>query len=185
MLGMFGIEDPIGLVKIVASRSVGGGLKGAVYGAVGGFVLGAVGHALGTTPVIETITWINNKGQIKKFTDLKIMEEFDIYKEILVLYNAQDCNKKEFNDSCRHIQSVIFLYKRFLDTESESIMSARKITEYSIMATKSMNELLISSRASDYPESEEVEQSMMNIHLAFDEIINNIRHSTKETLPEF
>lgn len=181
---MLGIEDPSSFLKLVAARSAGGGCKGAVYGALGGFILGAVGHAMGSTPTIETITWVNNRGNVKKFTDLEIMEEFEIYKELLVLYNAQGCNKEAFNDSCRHIQSVIFLYKKFIDSESESIMDARRMTEFSIRATRSMNALLISARASDYPESEDVEQSMMNIHLAFDEIINNIRHSTKETLPE-
>ena len=176
-------EDHVSFIKKIASRSAGGGFKGAAYGAAGGFILGAIGHALGNSSTVETLVWKNNKGQSKKFSDLGIMEEFDIYKELLVLYHARSCNEEAFNDSCRHLQSVVYLYKRFLDSETESIMDARKITEYSIMATRSMNALLISSRACDYPESEEVEQSMMNIHLAFDEIINNIRHSTRDVLP--
>ena len=177
-------EDPISFLKKAASRSAGGGFKGAAYGAAGGFILGAIGHALGNSSTIDTLVWKNKRGQSKKFSGLEIMEEFDIYKELLVLYNSRTCNEEAFNDSCRHLQSVVYLYKRFLDAESESIMDARKITEYSIMATRSMNALLISARACDYPESEDVEQSMMNIHLSFDEIINNIRHSTKDVLPE-
>lgn len=40
------------------------------------------------------------------------------------------------------------------------------------MVTKSMNALLLSCRAKNYPESSTVEESVMHIYLTFEEIIN-------------
>ena len=126
------------------------------------------------------------KGNTKKFSDLDVLESFDIYKDLVALNNARQCDTEAFNDSCRHIQSVIYLYKRFLDRGERgvSIMDGRKITNYSIMATKSMNALLISCRAKHYPDSSVVDQSMMHIHLTFEEIINGVRHVSKDALPD-
>ncbi|CAB1112935.1 unnamed protein product [Ectocarpus sp. CCAP 1310/34] len=118
-------------------------------------------------------------GQNQKFADLEVLESFDIYKDLLELHSARECDEEAFCDACRHIQSVIYLYNRFLvdKTRTVSIMKSHKITNYSIMATKSMNALLISCRAKNYPQSSDVEKSMMHIHLTFEDIINGAFNS--------
>ncbi len=174
------------MLKSVGSRALGGGIRGSLFGVAGGFILGAIGNVFSDgLSTVDLITWKDRHGKPKKFTDLEELESFDIYKDLLALYNARDCDTEAFNDSCRHIQSVVYLYKRFLaeGEEHASIMNTRKITNYSIMATKSMNALLIACRAKDYPQSSDVEQSMMHIHLAFEEIINGVRAMSKDVLP--
>lgn len=174
------------MLKSIGSRAFSGGVRGCLFGLAGGFVLGAVGNVFSDgLSTVDMVTWKNRQGDTKTFTDLDVLESFDIYKDLLALYHAKECDTEAFNDACRHIQSVIYLYKRFLDKgdASVSIMDTRKITNYSIMATKSMNALLISCRAKNYPESSDVEQSMMHIHLTFEEIINGVRHVSKDVLP--
>lgn len=175
------------MLKNIGSKAVRGGVRGSIFGIAGGFILGAIGNIFSDgLSTVDLVTWKDGKGQTKKFSDLDVLEPFDIYKDLLALHNARECDTEAFNDSCRHIQSVIYLYKRFLDKgeEAVSIMDTRKITNYSIMATKSMNALLISCRAKHYPESSVVEESMMHIHLTFEEIINGVRHVSKDVLPE-
>jgi hypothetical protein len=170
----------------IGSRAFSGGARGALFGIAGGFVLGAVGKVFSDgLSTVDVVTWKDSRGQTKKFSDLDVLESFDIYKDLVDLNNARLCDTEAFNDACRHIQSVVYLYKRFLDNgEQASIMDSRKITNYSIMATKSMNALLISCRAKNYPESSTVEESMMHIHLTFEEIINGVRHVSKDVLPK-
>jgi len=175
------------MFKDMGSKAFSGGARGAFFGIIGGFVLGAVGNVFSDgLSTVDVVTWEDRKGNTKKFSDLDVLESFDIYKDLLALHNARECDTEAFSDACRHIQSVIYLYKRFLDKEeaTASIMQSRKITNYSIMATKSMNALLISCRARNYPESSVVEESMMHIHLTFEEIINGVRHVSKDVLPE-
>jgi len=175
------------MLKNIGSKAFGGGARGAFFGIMGGFVLGAIGNVFSDgLSTVDMVTWKDHKGDTKKFSDLDVLESFDIYKDLLALHNARECDTEAFNDACRHIQSVIYLYKRFLDKQEASvdIMGSRKITNYSIMATKSMNALLISCRAKNYPESSGVEESMMHIHLTFEEIINAVRHVSKDILPD-
>jgi len=47
-----------------------------------------------------------------------------------------------------------------------------------------MNALLVSARAKKYPETEDIEQSMMNLHLSFEEIIHLVRTRAKNVLPD-
>lgn len=173
------------MLKGAGSRAFAGGIRGAFYGVAGGFLLGAVGNVIGDNmSTTRVVTWTNRSGSVKRFTDLETLEAFDIYRDLMVLHEARLCDEEAFNDTCRHIQSVIFLYKRFLDTEKAGMMDARKITDKSILATKSMNALLISCRAKHYPDSDKVEESMMHIHLAFDEIIHSVRKSSEDVLPD-
>ncbi|CAN0402540.1 unnamed protein product [Ectocarpus sp. 12 AP-2014] len=175
------------MFKNVASKAFSGGARGAVFGILGGFVLGAVGNVFTDgLSTVDVVCWQDRRGTTMKFADLDVLESFDIYKDLLALHSARECDMEAFNDACRHIQSVVYLYKRFLDRgeDTVSIMDCRKITNYSIMATKSMNALLISCRVNNYPESSDVERSMMQIHLTFEEIINGVRHVSKNTLPE-
>ena len=173
------------MIKGAGSRAFSGGIKGAVYGVAGGFILGAVGNIFGDNmSTTRLVTWKDRNGVTKRFSDLETLEAFDIYRDLMVLFEARCCDSEAFNDSCRHIQSVIYLHKRFLDTEKAEMMDARKITDKSILATKSMNALLISCRTNLYPDSDKVEESMMHIHLAFDEIINNVRKSSQDALPD-
>lgn len=168
-------------------RALSGGARGALFGLAGGFVLGAIGNVISDgLSTVDVVTWKDRAGNTKTFTDLGVLESFDIYKDLLELHNARECDEEAFSDACRHIQSVIYLYKRFLaDNASQvSIMESRKITNYSIMATKSMNALLITCRAKNYPQSAGVEESMMHIHLTFEDIINGVRHTSKDLLPE-
>lgn len=176
------------MFKNVGSKAFSGGARGALFGVMGGFVLGAVGNVFSDgLSTVDVVTWKGRHGTIKTFSDLDVLESFDIYKDLLAIHSARECDMEAFNDACRHIQSVIYLYKRFLDKgeEAASFMDSRKITNYSIMATKSMNALLISCRAKNYPESSDVEKSMMHIHLTFEEIINGVRHGSRDILPEF
>lgn len=171
----------------VGSRALNGGLRGSLFGIAGGFLLGAVGNVFSDgLSTVDVVTWKDQHGKTKKFSDLGVLESFDIYKDLLALHTARECDTEAFNDACRHIQSVIFLYKRFLNNGAvaQTIMDTRKITNYAIMATKSMNALLISCRAKNYPDSSGVEESMMHIHLTFEEIINGVRHVSKDVLPE-
>lgn len=170
----------------IGSKAFSGGARGALFGIAGGFLLGAVGNVFSDgLSTVDVVTWKDQKGNTKKFSDLDVLESFDIYKDLVALNNARQCGTEAFNDACRHIQSVVYLYKRFLDEgEAASIMESRKLTNYSIMATKSMNALLISCRAKNYPESSDVEESMMHIHLTFEEIINGVRHVSKDVLPD-
>lgn len=173
------------LLKGAGSRAFSGGIKGAFYGVAGGFLLGAIGNVFGDgMSTTKLVTWEDRFGNTKRFTNLEILESFDIYRDLMVLYEARECDMEAFNDTCRHIQSVIYLYKRFLDTEEAGIMDARKITDKSILSTKSMNALLISCRTKSYPDSDDVDQSMMNIHLVFDEIIHSVRKSSENVLPD-
>ena len=173
------------MMKGAGVRALYGGLRGAAYGIAGGFMLGAVGNVIGDNmSTTRVVTWRDRNGTLKRFTDLDTLEAFDIYRDLMVLHEARLCDEEAFNDSCRHIQSVIFLYKRFLDMEEAGIMDARKITDKSILSTKSMNALLISCRTKHYPDSDKVEESMMHIHLAFDEIIHSVRKSSENVLPD-
>ena len=175
------------MFKNAASKGFSGGARGAMFGILGGFVLGAVGNVFADgLSTVDVVCWKDRRGITKKFTDLDVLESFDIYKDLLALHSARECDMEAFSDACRHIQSVVYLYKRFLDKgeDEASMMDCRKITNYSIMATKSMNALLISCRAKNYPESSDVEKSMMQIHLTFEEIINGVRHVSKDILPE-
>ena len=173
------------MMKGMGSRALSGGLRGALYGIAGGFIMGTIGNVFGESMSTKrVITWENTRGETKRFTDLETLEAFDIYRDLTTLHDSSICDKEAFNDACRHIQSVVYLYKRFLDTKEAGMMDHRKITNYSIMATKSMNALLISCRADKYPESDKVEESMMHIHLAFDEIIHAVRKSSMDVLPE-
>ncbi|CAM9768522.1 unnamed protein product [Ectocarpus sp. 8 AP-2014] len=175
------------MFKNVASEAFCGGARGAAFGIMGGFVLGAVGNIFGNgRSTVDEVCWKDRRGTTKKFSDFDVLDSFDIHKDLLALHNARGCDPEAFSDACRHIQSVVYLYKRFLDKgkDTVSIMDCRKITNYSVMATKSMNALLISCRAMNYPESSHVEKSMMQIHLMFEEIINGVRHVSKNILPE-
>jgi len=173
------------MLRNIGSKAFYGGAKGAVFGIAGGFILGAVGNVFSDgLSTVDVVTWKNSRGQTKKFSGLDVLDSFDLYKDIVSLHNAKECNAEAFDDACRHIQSVVYLYKRFLEKgDAVSIMDSRKITNYSIMATKSMNALLISCRAKNYPESSDVNEAMMHIHLAFEEIINGVRHVSKDVLP--
>ncbi len=173
------------MIRGVGKKAVFGGLRGAVYGVAGGFVLGAVGNVFGEgMSTAKILTWTDRNGRTKRFTDLETLEAFDIYRDLMVLYEARECDPEAFNDSCRHIQSVVFLNKRFVDTDNAGIMDATRIKDKSILATKSMNALLISCRTKNYPDSERVEESMMHVHLLFEEIIHNVRKSSEDVLPE-
>lgn len=173
------------MVKGIGKKAIYGGLRGAIYGVAGGFVLGAVGNVFGESmSTTRILTWTDRNRNTKRFTDLDTLESFDIYRDLMVLYEARECDIEAFNDSCRHIQSVVFLNKRFLDTETAGIMDASRIKDKSILATKSMNALLISCRTKNYPDQDKVEESMMHIHLVFEELIHNIRKSSEDVLPE-
>lgn len=175
------------MFKNVGSRAFSGGARGAAYGIAGGFLLGAVGNVFSDgLSTIDVLTWTDRQGNNKKFTHLDVLESFDIYKDLLALHHARECDEEAFSDACRHIQSVVFLYRRFLNKGdgAVTIMESRKITNYSIMATKSMDALLVSCRAKNYPENLQVEESMMHVHLVFEEIINGVRHVAKDALPE-
>ena len=173
------------MIKGMGKKAMFGGLRGAVYGVAGGFVLGAVGNVFGDSmSTTRMLTWTDRNGNTKRFTDLETLESFDIYRDLMVLYEARECDVEAFNDSCRHIQSVVFLNKRFVETDEAGIMDASRIKNKSILATKSMDALLISCRTKNYPDSEDVNKSMMNIHLVFEEIIHNVRKSSENVLPE-
>lgn len=175
------------MFRNIGSRAVSGGVRGTLFGIAGGFVLGAIGNVFSDgLSTVDVVTWRDRSGTEKRFTDLELLEPFDIYKDLLALHNARECNQEAFNDACRHIQSVAYLYKRFLAQKGAalSIMDSRKITNYSVMATKSMDALMVSCRTKNYPESSSVEESMMHIHLAFEEIIHGVRHEAKDVLPD-
>lgn len=173
------------MFKQIGSRAFIGGARGAVFGITGGFLLGAIGNVFSDgLATADVVTWRDQAGNTKKFTHLDILESFDIYKDLLTLHGARDVDTEAFDDACRHIQSVVFLYKRSLNKDDVSIMASRRITTYSIMATKSMNALLVSCRAKKYPESVRVEEAMMHIHLTFEEIIDGVRHVSKDALPD-
>ena len=174
------------MLRNMGSKAFSGGARGALFGIAGGFVLGAVGNVFSDgLSTVDVVTWKDSRGQTKKFSDLDVFDSFDIHKDIASLNNAKECDREAFDDACRHLQSVVYLYKRFLEKgDAVSIMDSRKITNYSIMATKSMNALLISCRAKNYPESSDVCEAMMHIHLAFEEIIHSVRHVSKDVLPE-
>jgi len=173
------------MAQDAGKRAISGGMRGALYGIAGGFLMGAIGNVFGDKmSTVNVINWTDRNGKVKKFSGLESMETFDIYKDLVVLHSARLCDHEAFNDSCRHLQSVIFLYNRFLESEESGIMDARKITSYSVLATKSMNALLVSARAKKYPETEDIEQSMMNLHLSFEEIIHLVRTRAKNVLPD-
>ncbi len=173
------------VIRGAGSRALVGGLRGAAFGVAGGFLLGAVGHVLGDgMSTARVVTWADRSGRAKRFTDLEALESFDIYRDLMVLFEARSCDAEAFNDSCRHIQSVVFLFKRFQQAGAAGIMDARRITDKSILATKSMDALLVSCRSKSHPESDRVEESMMRIHLAFDEIIHGVRKSSEDVLPD-
>ncbi|CAM9209394.1 unnamed protein product [Pylaiella littoralis] len=173
------------MLRHAGTRVFTGGARGALYGITGGFLLGAIGNVFSDgLSTIDVVTWKDRAGKTKKFTHLDVVESFDIYKDLLTLHGAREVDTEAFDDACRHIQSVVFLYKRFLAEGEASMMESRRVTVYSIMATKSMNALLVSCRAKNYPESVRVEEAMMHIHLGFEEIINGVRHVSKDILPE-
>ena len=175
------------MLKGVGTKALCGGLRGSLFGIAGGFVLGAIGNVFSDgLSTVDVVTWVDRQGKKKKFSGLDVLESYDIYKDLLALHNGRECDREAFNDACRHIQSVIYLYRRFIDNNAKgaSIMDTRKITNYAVMATKSMNALLISCRAKNHPDSSGVEQAMMHIHLTFEEIINKVRHVSKDVLPK-
>lgn len=174
------------MIRRAGARAISGGTKGALFGLAGGFMLGVVGNVFSTglLPTEKVITWKDRQGKTKKFTNLETLESFDIYRDLGALSNARECDAEAFNDACRHIQSVIYLYNRFQEKRDAGVMDHRRLTNYAIMATKSMNALLVSCRAKSYPESSKVQESMMNIHLTFEEAINSVRHTSKDALPD-
>lgn len=175
------------MLKNAGSRAFSGGARGALFGIAGGFLLGAVGNVFSDgLSTVDVVTWKDRVGNTKKFTDLDVLESFDIYKDLLALHSARECDEEAFSDACRHIQSVIFLYRRFLGDKAKrvSIMDSRNITNYSIMATKSMTPSSFRAEPRTSRRAPEVEESMMHIHLTFEEIINGVRHVSKDALPE-
>lgn len=113
-------------------------------------MLGAVRKVLADgLSTVDVVCWKDRRGTTKTFGDLDVLESFDIYKDFLALHSASECDMEAFNDVCRYIQSVVYLYKRFVDKGEDTVsnMDCRKITNSSIMVTKSMNALLISCRA--------------------------------------
>lgn len=167
----------------VAQRLMIGGMKGAFYGIMIGSVLGAAGNFV--APPIDyqkILVWKNRFGKRTRFTNLETVEV--LKEDLLVIFNSRHFNEEAFNEAFRNIQSAITVYHSIkIGEEKAEIMSATKITNYIIRASRAMEAILVGARSYNRDESEYVEKAMMSIQLSFEEYINFIRHESKEALP--
>jgi len=157
-----------------------GAFRGGMFGLISGVALGAIGYAI--SPPIDynnIIVWKNRFGRKCKFTYL---DTADVLKEdLLKFFNIRNKNESAYNEAMRNIQSVIALYHP-VKTEGcpSGLMDANRATNFAKRASKSLEKLLLEVELQDY---DEIEQSMMRIHLNLEEFIHFINTKSSEALP--
>lgn len=170
-------------VMSIVNRILLGGFRGGIYAMAMGIILGAAGSVI--APPIDyqkVLVWTNRFGKPTRFTNL---DSVDVIKEdLLVLFRARHVNISAFNEAFRNLQSAITIFHPIhVGEEKAQIMSATKMTNYTIRASKAMEAILVSMRSSNVIESEKLEKSMMSIQLSMEELINSVRHQSKNALP--
>ena len=158
-------------------------MRGMAFGAMGGAIMGAAGAILPREPAINTLHWKDRNGNLKVFSHHELIEKFDLIKNLTIMYDARHLNEDALNESFRNLQSAMVLYHRFDSEENVGLMDHVKVRNYSIRATKAMEALLVNAMAIDSGLSTQIEDSMMTIHLALEEVINEMRVSSKDILP--
>ena len=161
-----------------------GGLKGAFYGIMMGTVLGAAGNFV--APPIEyqkVLIWNNRFGKKTRFTNLDSVDA--IKEDLYVIFSARKHNEVAYNEAFRNIQSAITVYHPiFTRQEAAEVMSATRMTNYIIRSSRAIEAILIVARTADQEEADRIEKSMMSIQLVFEELINTVRHESKQALPQ-
>ena len=158
-----------------------GAIRGGMFGLVSGAILGIVGYVM--SPPIEytkIIVWKNRFGKKTRFTHLDTAE--DLKEDLLKLYYSRLKNEDAYNEAMRNIQSVIAIYHPIKSEGSPAgLMDSTRATNYAKRASKAMEKILQSVGIEKY---DEIEKSMMAIHLNLEEFINFIKIKSESSLPD-
>ena len=161
-----------------------GVVKGACYGLLCGGVLGGVGALSGRGGVDyeKELTWSNRQGKTMKFTNLPMISS--IQEDLYEISKHRAYNARAFNEAFRNIQSALTLFEPIRIGQSPQIMSARKMTNYVVRASKAMEAIHQDILKADVTKAFDFEKAMMNITLSLEERINSARFRSKNALPE-
>lgn len=161
-----------------------GAMKGGFHGLLLGIFLGVAGNLV-APPVdyVTLLTWQNRYGKKTRFTDLATASI--LIEDLVKIHGARQHNTDAFNEAFRNIQSVITLYHRVQTGEEKpDIMLPKKMTNYTIRASKAMEAMYLSALSKDPLLAADVEAAMMNIQLSVEEFINIAREKSKNVLPK-
>lgn len=158
-----------------------GAIRGGTFGLISGAILGIVGYVL-SPPIDYTkiLIWKNRFGKKTRFTHLDTAEV--LKEDLLKLYNSRLKNEKAYNEAMRNIQSVIAIYHPIkMEGSPAGLMDSTRATNFAKRASRAMEEILLSVELESY---EQIEKSMMAIHLNLEEFINFIGRKSGKALPE-
>lgn len=167
----------------VTSRVLVGALRGSLYGLLGGLILGATGSVV--APPIDydnILVWTNRFGKKTRFTHL---DSVSILKEdLLEVFKNRNSNVDAFNEAFRNIQSAITLYYPVqTNGETPEVMTATRMTNFVIRASKAMEAMHVEILVSDAVKASNFQKAMMNLQLSLEEMINFVRLKSKNVLP--
>ena len=160
-----------------------GCLKGGLYGLFGGIVLGAAG-TLTPSSSPEQLVWTTHQG--KKVRLVYLHHVPDMEEHLAIIYRHRSMNERAFNEAFRNIQNVLSVYHASVKRSGDhppAMMTAPKMTNYIVRASKAMEAIHMAILASDFTKAAAFEEAMMKIQLSLEEKINEIRMKSKESLP--
>lgn len=165
-------------------RIVSGAMKGGLNGLLLGLALGAAGNFVAPpTDYASVLTWDNRYGKKTRFTNLDTASI--LIDDLVKIHGAREHNVDAYNEAFRNLQSVITLYHGVtVDKEKQDIMLPKRMTNYTIRASKAMEAVYLSTLSTDPILAADVERAMMNIQLSLEEFINCAREKTKDVLPK-
>ena len=165
-------------------RIVAGAMKGGLHGLLLGLALGVAGNIV--APPIDyeqLLVWDNRYGKKTKFTNLETASM--LVDDLVKIHEVRSHNTDAYNEAFRNLQSVITLYHGVTSGELDAdMMLPKRMTNYTIRASKAMEAVYLSTLAADSIKAAGVESAMMNIQLSVEEFINSIREMSKHVLPK-
>lgn len=165
-------------------RIFAGAVKGGLHGLLIGIALGVAGNIM-APPVdyAQVLVWENRYGKKTKFTNLETASI--LIDDLVKIHEVRAHNLGAYNEAFRNLQSVITLYHGVKTGEIEvDMMLPKRMTNYTIRASKAMEAVYLSTLAGDKIKAAGVESAMMNIQLSVEEFINFTREESKHALPK-
>lgn len=166
----------------LSNRLLAGAIKGGFYGLLGGLILGAAGGVV--APPIDynnVLVWTNRFGKRTRFSNLDTVA---ILKEdLLEIYKNRSSNLEAFNEAFRNIQSAITVYHPIKEGGVAEVMTATKMTNYVIRASKALEAIHVEILGQDAVRASHFQKAMMSVQLSVEENINFIRMKSKNALP--
>ncbi|ACH46870.1 unknown [Feldmannia species virus] len=161
---------------------VRGVVRGGLFGFVGGLILGAAGSLSSNSESAEVeLVWTNREGRTVRFTHLGSIPS--LRDDLYTVFHHREFKRDAFNEAFRNIQNVISVYHPVKEAAVANMMSATKMTNFGVRASKALGAMHDEILAKDPMKAAAFEKAMMSIQLSLEESIDFVRLKSKKSLP--